>query len=64
MEGCGPTCEHPCGQQSAPGKTRKTCGKGKGLCPADIESRLKEYSDNTQNLVCCFPMRNIRKVVG
>ncbi|KAK5642962.1 hypothetical protein RI129_009129 [Pyrocoelia pectoralis] len=26
------------------------CGKNKGPCPADIESRLQEYSDTTQQL--------------
>lgn len=27
------------------------CGKGKGPCPADIEHRLNEYSENTKILV-------------
>lgn len=32
-------------------KSKTQCGKGRGICPADIESRLQEYSNNTQNLV-------------
>lgn len=30
------------------------CGKGKGICPADVEGRLNEYSETTQQLVIAF----------
>lgn len=27
------------------------CGKGKATCPADVETRMQEYSETTQQLV-------------
>ncbi|XP_072376156.1 uncharacterized protein, partial [Diabrotica undecimpunctata] len=30
--------------------TGMSCGKGRGICPTEIESRLQEYSENTQFL--------------
>lgn len=34
------------------------CGKGRGTCPAEVEARLQEYSETTQQLV------NIRKPIS
>ncbi|KAJ8924761.1 hypothetical protein NQ315_000914 [Exocentrus adspersus] len=41
----------PYGRSTSPNKNKKMpCGKGKGICPADIEARLEQYSENTQCL--------------
>ncbi|CAG9821810.1 unnamed protein product, partial [Phaedon cochleariae] len=45
----------PCGpnrsRSSSPEPKKKMpCGKSKGICPADIEYRLQEYSENTEHL--------------
>ncbi|KAG5892911.1 hypothetical protein JTB14_006226 [Gonioctena quinquepunctata] len=44
-------CGHNRSRPTSPTQNKRMpCGKGKGVCPADIEHRLQEYSDNTQNL--------------
>lgn len=45
----GPTCT-PASRSSSP-SSKMPCGKGKGICPADVEARLDQYSENTQHLV-------------
>nr|XP_023016569.1 outer dense fiber protein 2 isoform X1 [Leptinotarsa decemlineata] len=46
-----PTCGHIKSRPSSPNQKQKMpCGKGRGVCPADVEARLQEYSENTQNL--------------
>lgn len=48
-------------QDSSGGKTpsikpkhKMPCGKGKGPCPTDVETRLQEYSETTQQLVSAY----------
>ncbi|XP_056635139.1 uncharacterized protein LOC130444134 [Diorhabda sublineata] len=49
-------CECDNAKDSSRSKTKSgpgvgmPCGKGRGICPAEIESRLQEYSENTQFL--------------
>ncbi|VEN56310.1 unnamed protein product [Callosobruchus maculatus] len=52
QQGSGAPCGPPCDTGSRPSSPQKQqkCGKGRGVCPADIESRLQEYSENTENL--------------
>ncbi|KAK4877754.1 hypothetical protein RN001_010260 [Aquatica leii] len=38
------------GCSKKPTGQRMPCGKNKGPCPADVETRLQEYSDTTQQL--------------
>nr|CAI5849279.1 unnamed protein product [Callosobruchus analis] len=49
------SCSSPCGSMQSGGRSmasqrQQPCGSGRATCPADIESRLQEYSANTQNL--------------
>lgn len=37
--------------RSQPEDKKMPCGKGKGTCPADVKTRLAEYSETTQQLV-------------
>lgn len=45
-----PTCP-PTSRSSSPSRKNTPCGKGKEICPADVEARLDQYSENTQILV-------------
>ncbi|KAF5278926.1 hypothetical protein FQR65_LT15485 [Abscondita terminalis] len=47
---CCPTQDDSVSSESPRRKTIMPCGKNKGPCPADVESRLQEYSDTTQQL--------------
>ncbi|CAH2009726.1 unnamed protein product [Acanthoscelides obtectus] len=42
----------PYGPESSTSPSKQPCGKGRAVCPADIETRLQEYSENTHNLEC------------
>ncbi|XP_060535465.1 myosin-9 [Cylas formicarius] len=45
-------CPNPeCPKNSRPGSpAKKSCGPGRGVCPAEVQNRLKEYSHTTTQL--------------